>query len=64
MIEVKTPGKKMPEKYTGKCFKCECVIECVQGDITYPDRPCAEGYVKCPTVGCGGEIIPKIKNQK
>ncbi len=57
-IKIVTPGK-FEEKYTGQCASCGCVIECIKQDITYPDRPCSEGYVECPTTGCPRHIYPK-----
>lgn len=57
-IRITKPATIDPH-FIGVCPWCGCQIECLKQDILYEDRPCAVGYVKCPTEHCGGHIEPK-----
>lgn len=61
MIRITKPGKVLAFIITGKCLRCGCELECAKSDIIYPDQPCVEGYVPCPTCGEAVQPIEKLK---
>lgn len=63
-IKITRTGRRMPSTYVGSCHKCGCEIECAKEDIVYEDRPCADGYIKCPNLTCDAHIVPVLTKEQ